>query len=169
MDLVIVERKIRFIREKFVILDSDLAILYNVSTKVLNQAVKRNRKRFPEEFMFQVNDEEWEFLRSQFVTLDGRGKFSKYLPKVFTEFGVVMLASVLKSEIAIDMNINIVKAFIKLKEQSINFKNIEKMIDAIEKKYDTKFEDIEQVLIYLLNEKKSAEENNNRDKIGFIK
>ena len=169
MDLVIVEHKIKLVREKYVILDRDLASLYKVSTKVLNQAVKRNRSRFPEEFMFQLKAEEWDFLRSQIVTLNGRGRFSKYLPKVFTEFGVVMLASLLKSEVAIEMNINIVKTFIRLKEQSINLKIIETKLTALENKYNTKFEDIEQLLTYLLTEKNIANENTNRNKIGFKK
>lgn len=95
--------KILVIRNQKVILDSDLAKLYGVGTKVLNQAVKRNLQRFPIDFMFQLTKEEHASLRSQFVTLK-RGQHSKYLPSVFTEQGVAMLSSVLKSERAIEVN-----------------------------------------------------------------
>ena len=98
----IIER-IFSLRGQNVMLDSDLAGIYGVDTKVLNQAVKRNILRFPEDFMFQLTSQEWEHLRSHFVTLDvpGRGKYPKYLPKAFTEQGVAMLSSVLRSETAI--------------------------------------------------------------------
>src|SRR5690242_13863334 len=103
-------------------LDFDLADLYEVDTKVLNQTVKRNLPRFPEEFMFRLTKEEWDFLRSQIVTLEkGRGKYPKYLPYAFTEHGVTMLASVLRSDKAIQMNIAIVKSFIALRQFTLNY------------------------------------------------
>jgi len=112
----IIERKIYLIRGEKVMLDSDLAELYGVMVKVLNQAVKRNIGRFPEDFMFQLTKEEDESLRSQIVTLKkGRGEHRKYLPNVFTEQGVAMLSSVLNSERAIQVNVVIMRTFVKLR------------------------------------------------------
>src|SRR5688572_21096513 len=113
----IIEQKIYLIRGHKVMLDSDLAGLYDVDTKVLNQAVKRNLARFPGDFMFQLTVSEADVLRSQFVTLDaGRGKHRKYLPYVFTEQGVAMLSSVLKSDRAVIVNVGIMRTFVKLRE-----------------------------------------------------
>ena len=98
-------------------LDKDLAELYGVEVRALNQAVKRNASRFPEDFMFQLNKEEFDFLRSQFVTLKrGRGEHSKYLPYVFTEQGVAMLSSVLRSDTAIEVNIRIMRTFVAVRQ-----------------------------------------------------
>lgn len=98
-------------------LDKDLAELYGVETKVLNQAVKRNIERFPDDFMFQLNKDEWEFLRSQIVTIkNGRGEHVKYLPFAFTEQGVAMLSGVLRSPIAIQVNIRIMRAFVAVRQ-----------------------------------------------------
>src|SRR5947207_12235334 len=96
---------VHWVRHEKVLLDADLAELYGVETKVLNQAVKRNIERFPEDFMFRLTEHEWDFLRSQIVTLEaGRGKYPKYFPFAFTEQGVAMLSSVLNSGIAINVN-----------------------------------------------------------------
>jgi len=112
----VIERRIYLVRLQKVMLDSDLARLYEVPTKVFNQAVKRNLERFPEDFMFQLTSSEAGSLRSQSVTSKtGRGG-SRYLPFVFTEHGVAMLSSVLKSKRAVQMNILIVRAFVKLRE-----------------------------------------------------
>jgi phage regulator Rha-like protein len=134
--------KILIIRGKRVILDSDLAMLYGVKTKRLNEQVARNKKRFPEDFMFQLSWEEVEFLRSQIATLNKsstrssrRGKHIKYLPYVFTEHGVAMLSSVLNSERAIQVNILIMRAFTKLREILLAHKELATKIEALEKKY----------------------------------
>jgi hypothetical protein len=115
-----IERRIFLIRGQRVMLDSDLAALYHVATKVFNQAVRRNQDRFPSDFMFQLTVQEVRSLRSQFVTLDnsstGRGRHRKYAPYVFTEHGIAMLSSVLRSKRAVQMNIMIVRAFIRLRE-----------------------------------------------------
>ena len=108
-------QSIRRIRGQKVLLDVDLATLYGVPTKVLNQAVKRNNARFPEDFMFQLSAEETRSLRSQFVTLK-RGQHLKYRPYAFTEQGVAMLSSVLNSDRAIKVNIAIMRAFVKLRQ-----------------------------------------------------
>jgi hypothetical protein len=112
----VIERNIYLVRLQKVMLDADLARLYQVSTKVLNQAVKRNLERFPEDFMFRLIPEEARNLRSQPVTSSARHGGSRYLPFVFTEHGVAMLSSVLKSKRAVQMNILIVRAFVKLRE-----------------------------------------------------
>ena len=135
----LIERKIYLIRNKKVMLDSDLAELYDVETKVLNQAVKRNIARFPEDFMFQLNKEEaLELSRSQIVTLK-RGQNIKYLPHVFTENGVAMLSSVLNSERAIQVNIQIMRTFTKIREMLSSHKDLRHKIEEMEKKYDSQF------------------------------
>ncbi len=116
-----VEQHIHLIRGQKVMLDSDLAELYEIKTKRLNEQIKRNPDRFPEDFMFQLNHMEYDALRSQFVTLEtGRGKHAKYLPYVFTEQGVAMLSSVINSEKAIQLNIAIMRTFVKLRHFLIN-------------------------------------------------
>ncbi|MCL4637673.1 MAG: ORF6N domain-containing protein [Olivibacter sp.] len=112
----VVMNQIYYIRDQKVMLDRDLAELYGVETKVLNQAVRRNIDRFPEDFMFELSLKEYESLRSQFVTLKTRGAHSKYLPHVFTEQGVAMLSSVLNSKLAIQVNIQIIRVFTKLRQ-----------------------------------------------------
>ncbi|MBR1687898.1 MAG: ORF6N domain-containing protein [Prevotella sp.] len=114
-DIQIIRNKIYEIRGTRVMLDRDLAAMYGVETRVLNQAVKRNQQRFPEDFMFQLTKEEC--LRSQIVTLNtARGQHLKYLPYAFTELGVAMLSSVLRSETAIEVNMGIMRAFVSLRQ-----------------------------------------------------
>jgi hypothetical protein len=121
-------------------LDTDLAILYGVPTKRLNEQVRRNKKRFPFDFMFQLTPEEVERLRSQFVTLNaGRGQHRKYRPYVFTEQGVAMLSSVLHSERAIQVNIAIMRAFVQLREMIGSNKGLARRLNELEKKYDSQF------------------------------
>jgi len=103
------------VRGQKVMLDSDLARLYEVGVKVLNQAVKRNIRRFPQDFMFQLTQDEWEHLRSQFVTANNNYSKVRFIPYVFTEQGVAMLAAVLNSQKAIDVNISIMRAFVQLR------------------------------------------------------
>ena len=112
--------------------DSDLARLYKVPTKVLNLAVKRNLKRFPEDFMFQLTQDEQDCLRFQIETSKGGRGGRRYLPYVFTEHGVAMLSSVLKSERAVQMNIAIIRAFIKLREVLASHKELAQRLDSSE-------------------------------------
>ena len=136
-----IEKMILVIRDQKVMLDSDLAELYEVETRVLNQAVKRNLDRFPSDFMFQLSEEEASFLRSQIVTLKtGRGRHRKYLPYVFTEQGVAMLSSVLNSPCAVQVNIEIMRAFVKLREMLASHKELAKKLEALERKYDKQFQ-----------------------------
>ena len=139
-DLVSIEvivGKILSIRKQKVMVDKDLAELYDVQTKVLLQVVKRNIKRFPEDFMFQLTREENNALRSQFVTLEksGRGKHRKYLPYVFTEQGVAMLSSALNSERAIMVNIRIMRIFSKLKQLALSHSELLRKVELLERKF----------------------------------
>jgi len=135
-----VERNILLIRGHRVMLDTDLAILYGVPTKRLNEQVMRNKKRFPSDFMFQLTAEEIERLRSQFATLKpGRGQHRKYRPYDFTEQGVAMLSSVLHSERAIQVNIAIMRAFVQLREMIGSNKGLARRLNELEKKYDSQF------------------------------
>jgi hypothetical protein len=142
-----IERLILLIRGHKVMLDRDLAYLYGVTTKVLNQAVKRHKDRFPEDFMFQLTMEEGKIwwtevkgagLRSQIVTLK-RGQHIKYRPYAFTEHGILMLSSVLNSEQAIKVNIEIMRAFVRLRQILASNKELAKRLDELEKKYDAQF------------------------------
>jgi ORF6N domain-containing protein len=135
-----IEKSIFLFRGHKVMLDSRLATLYGVSLKVLNQAVKRNNSRFPVDFMFQLSREEFQSLRSQFVTLEkGRGKYSKYLPYVFTEQGVAMLSSVLNSERAIQVNIVIIRTFVRIRSLIASNKDLAVKLAVLERKYDGQF------------------------------
>ena len=128
----LIDRRIYIMRGKKVMLDSDLAELYQVETRALNQAVRRNLERFPEDFMFQLTPQEASALRSQFVILEkGRGRYSKYASLAFTELGVAMLSSVLKSERAVQMNILIMRAFVRLREALATNEALARRIDDL--------------------------------------
>lgn len=167
-----IESRIFYLRSKKVMLDNDLAVLYGVETKTLNQAVKRNLKRFPSDFMFKLNEREFNifksqlplsFLRSQIVTLKkGRGKHRKYLPYAFTEQGVAMLSSVLNSERAISVNIQIMRTFTRLREMLTTHRELKDKIEKLEKKYDKKFQVIFEVIRKLLKPEEKL-----RPPIGF--
>ena len=133
----IIESKIYYIRRRKVMHDRDLAELYGVETKYLKQQVNRNIERFPDDFMFQLNKKEFDNLRSQIATSSWGG--TRYLPYGFTEVGVVMLSSVLRSEQAIKVNIQIMRAFTKLREMVITHKDLKRKIEEMEKKYDAQF------------------------------
>jgi hypothetical protein len=167
MDLKIIQKKIFEIRGCRVMLDRHLAEMYGVPTKTLNLAVKRNLKRFPIDFMFQLTREEYSSLRFQFETLK-RGGHSKYLPFAFTEHGITMLASVLKSDTAIQVNINIVRAFILLKQHNDNFRQLQKAIEELETKFNSKIENINEVIEFILSKPETKEfKPKPRRRIGF--
>ena len=149
--LVPIERitnKIYLIRGMKVMLDIDLAELYDVETKVLKQAVRRNIGRFPEDFMFELSKEEFKNLRSQIVTSSWGGL--RYLPMVFSEQGVAMLSSVLRSERAIQVNIQIMRAFTQLRQMLSTHEELKQKIEAMEKKYDQQFQIIFEAIKQLL-------------------
>jgi hypothetical protein len=133
-----IDRAIILLRGQKVIVDMDLASLYGVETRTLIQAVKRNRQRFPSDFMLELNDEEFEFLRSQFVISKGRGG-RRYRPYAFTEQGVAMLSSVLNSDRAVRVNIEIMRAFVRMRELLAANADLARKLDALEKKYDAQF------------------------------
>ena len=130
--------KIYLIRKTRVMMDNDLAELYGVETKQLKRAVRRNIDRFPPDFMFELNKEEYDSLRYQFGTLK-RGSHTKYLPMAFTEQGVAMLSSVVNSKRAIEVNILIMRAFVKLREMVASHKDLLRKVEAMERKYDRQF------------------------------
>ena len=152
------------VRNQQVMIDSDLAMLYQVETKRLNEAVKRNIARFPEEFRFQLTEEETESLRSQFATLnenDGRGKHRKYLPYVFTEQGIAMLSAVLRSDVAIQVSISIMKSFVEMRRFIANNTLLFERISTVElrqleyqKQTDEK---LEQIFEYISEHEESSQ------------
>ncbi len=160
----VIENKIYIIRGQKVMLDSDLARLYQVETKGLVQAVKRNRARFPNDFMFQVSQKEAELMRSQIVTASKRN--TRYTPYVFTEHGVTMLASILKSKRAVETSILIVRAFIKLREMLQSHKDVLQEIEKIkrdQRKHGEKISAIMQVINKLL----APDPVSKKEQIGF--
>ena len=159
--------KILIIRGQKVMLDKDLAEMYGVELKILNQSVKRNIQRFPEDFMFQLTKEEDQSLRSQIVTLEiGRGKYSKYLPYAFTEQGVAMLSSVLRSETAIQVNIQIIRVFTKMKQLLMDNKDLLLRMEKIEHNLLQKDEDVK-TIFNILKKLLEQPEPAPREPVGF--
>ncbi len=159
------ELKIHAVRNQTVVLDSDLAATYGVETKVFNQALKRNSKRFPKEFAFQLTDDEWHTLRSQSVTSNNRGG-RRYLPWVFTEHGALMSASILNSDEAVAMSVYVIRAFIEMREQLMANATILKRLAEVEKtlmEHDQTLWDLYQKILPLLQ----ASDNKPRKAIGF--
>ncbi|MEK7263541.1 MAG: ORF6N domain-containing protein [Bacteroidota bacterium] len=158
-----IERRIFFLRGEKVLLDEHLAELYGVSTKRLNEQVRRNITRFPDDFMFQLNEEETEFLRSQFATSKNKSGGRRYLPFAFTEQGVAMLSSVLRSERAIRVNIEIMRAFVKLRALLSSQKALAEKLEAMEQKYDEQFKIVFDAIRQLIKPPEAP-----RRKIGFL-
>lgn len=156
--------KIYEFRGQKVMLDSDIAELYGVETRRLKEQVRRNIGRFPEAFMFELSKEEHEALRSQFATLK-RGQHSKYSPFVFTEHGILMLSSVLNSDIAIKMSVQIIETFVQLRKLANNYEEIMQKIKQMESQYNHQFSEIYQALQQLLSKPKETP----RPKIGYKK
>jgi len=158
----IITNKIYLIRGPKVMLDRDLAKLYNVETKRLKEQVRRNINRFPEAFMFELTIEEYASLMSHIATLK-RGKHSKYPPFVFTEHGLLMLSSVLNSELAIKMSVHIIETFVQLRKLANNCEEIRSTIQQMESQYSQQFSEIYIVLQRLLEKPKEQQ----RNKIGY--
>lgn len=157
-----VERSIYAIRGHKVMLDSDLAALYRVQTKALVQAVRRNRRRFPADFMFRLTPREFQILRSQSVTSKNAGG-RRYPPYAFTEQGVAMLSSVLRSHRAIQVNIAIMRTFVRLREFLLTHEQIAQRLAILEHKYDGQFE----VVFEAIRELMTPRSNHRRRRIGF--
>ncbi len=186
--LQVIQSKIYQIRGRKVMLDRDLAELYQVTTGNLNKAVKRNIKRFPPDFMFQLTTGEWESLRFQFGILEtGRGKYTKYLPYAFTEQGLAMLSGILNSDIAIQVNINIMRAFVAVRQLIVNspidkISLLQKEVKELKEYMEEVFTDQNDInedtrmQLELINQtlaelqvKNREQEKKPRPRIGFIK
>ncbi len=159
----IIEHRILMIRGEKVLLDADLAKLYNVETKALTRAVKRNIDRFPEDFMFQLSKEEFEILRRQNGTSSEWGG-RRYPPYAFTEQGVAMLSSVLRSKQAIEVNIQIMRTFVKLRQMLDTNEKLARKLTALEKKYDDQFK----IVFEAIRELMIPPEPKDKKQIGFI-
>ena len=167
MALQTIQSKIYQIRGQKVMLDFDLADLYQVETRSLNQAVKRNADIFPEDFMFQLTKEEWETMSSQIVMTSSYKRPKTSLPLVFTEHGVTMLANVLKSKKARITSIAIVRAFILLKQFILNYKDLAEKLKELESSYNIQFKDIYKAINYLLKKDKIQVDQRDRKRIGY--
>ena len=157
-----------------IMLDYGLASLYEVETRVLNQAIKRNKDSFPDDFMFRLTKEEWELLSSQIVMMSSQSVMTSKRPKsaipyAFKEHGVTMLASVLKGPKARKMNIAIVRAFIAFQKVILNIESLQNQMKDLETKYDHQFEDIYDAIQFLMTENKEIATHYERNKIGFKK
>ncbi len=193
-----IQNRIYEIRGERVMLDFDLAALYEVEARLINQAVKRNIKRFPKDFMFKLSKSEWDFLRSQNVIIEsnnslrsqnvilkntdpglqnetlktGRGQHSKYLPYAFTEQGVAMLSGILNSDKAINMNIAIMRAFVEVRKIFLKDNDLKEQLKEIKHRlgeHDTQLNQIYEAMENLLDEKAEQRNWNNRERIGFKK
>lgn len=165
----IITNKIYLIRNQKVMLDRDLADLYQVETRVLKQAVKRNLNRFPDDFMFELTKNEFENWRSQFVTSNSDKMGLRYAPMVFTEQGVSMLSSVLKSDRAIAVNIKIIRIFTKMRDLLNDNLSLQLAIEDIKKKLNNHDKNIELVFSYLDELVEKKENRKERNKIGYKK
>ncbi len=168
MQLEIIQQKIYEVRGQKVMLDFDLAALYEVETKRLKEAVRRNINRFPSDFMFELTRDEYNFLRTQIASLEnGKGKFSKFNPFAFTEHGVTMLSSILHSEKAIEINISIVRAFVYIRQYALSHHDLTSQLKELEVKYDKQFDDVFEAINYLLKKDTLEKQTKNRTKIGY--
>jgi hypothetical protein len=176
-----IETKIYEIRGQKVMLDFDLAELYEVGTKILNQAVKRNMKRFPIDFMFRLTINEWETMRSQIetaskktetmrsqnVTTSQKKRNVSATPYAFTEQGLAMLSAVLNSDKAIEVNIAIMRAFVFMRQYALTHKDLTDKLKKLESKYNKKFKDFTEAINYLLNKDNQETKQKERKRIGY--
>jgi len=167
MQLQHIQSKIYEIRKQKIMLDFDLAELYQVETRVLNQAVKRNIKRFPSDFMFQLTEKEWLGMSSQIVMTSGSKRPKTALPYAFTEQGLTMLSGVLNSDKAVQVNINIMRAFVVLREFALTSKELTQKLKEIESKYDKQFKDVYEAINFLLQKDKVDNLQKTRKRIGY--
>ena len=167
MLIQVVQKKIHEIRNQKVILDFDLAELYEVENRILKQAVRRNKDRFPDDFMFQLTKTEWLEVITNCDNLPDTVKFSPAEPFAFTEQGVSMLSSVLKSKKALQINISITRAFVLLRQFLLTNKELTKKLKELENKYDKNFNSIFEAIDYLLKKDKIATTQKERKHIGY--
>jgi hypothetical protein len=167
MQLQLIQSKIYEIREQRVMLDFDLAELYKVETRALNQAVKRNIDRFPADFMFRLSPIEWETMLSQIVMTYPVKRPKVSPPLAFTEQGLAMLSGILNSAKAIEVNIAIMRAFVLIRQYALSHKDLTDKLKELENKYDTQFSDVFQALNYLLERDKQEMDQKQRNRIGY--
>lgn len=158
-----IHTKIHTVRGKQVMLDSDLAMLYSVETRVLKQAVRRNIERFPEDFMFELSEKEIQLMVSQIV-IPSKSYFGGAKPFAFTEQGVAMLSSVLRSQTAIRVNIQIMRVFVSIRQFALNHDELAERLKELETKFNKQFEDVFEALNYLVKLETTKTE---RKKIGY--
>ncbi len=168
MQLEQIKNSILEIRGKKIILDFELAKMYQVETKYLKRTVRNNLKRFPSDFMFELTSEEWNHLRCNFSTSKNAGGI-RYLPFAFTEQGVAMLSGLLNSDIAIEMNIAIMRAFVMMRQFALTYKELSEKLIELETQHNQKFDDIEQVLTYLIQIDNQKTQQVNRKEVGYKK
>lgn len=166
MELQKIETKIYEVRGQKIMLDFDLAELYETETKYLKRAVRANLKRFSSDFMFELSKEEWETLRFNFSTSNQRGGI-RYLPFAFTEQGVAMLSGILNSDKAIDVNIAIMRAFVFIRQYALTHKDLTDKLKEFEAKYNKQFKDVYEAINYLLKKDNQESEQKERKQIGF--
>ncbi len=167
MEIQKIQSCIYEVRRKKVMFDFDLAQIYDVETRVLNQAVKRNIDLFPKDFMFQLTEKEWKNMSSQIVMTSSKKRPKTSLPQVFTEHGVIMLANILRSKKARKTSISIVRAFILLKQMAYDYKELSQKVVQLESKYNRQFKDVYEAINYLLEKDKTVEEQQKRNRIGY--
>lgn len=166
MQLTNIQTRIFEIRGQKIMLDFDLAELYEVETRILKQAVKRNLDRFPDDFMFLLTEEEVDQMVSQNV-IPSKSNFGGALPFAFSEQGVSMLSSILRSKKALEVNIAIMRTFVFIRQNMLSNIDLTEQLKQFEYKYDTQFKDVYEVLNYLLQKDKGNTEQKARKKIGF--
>ncbi|MEN9987695.1 MAG: hypothetical protein RLZZ585_734 [Bacteroidota bacterium] len=167
MELTTIKNSIQEIRGKRVILDYELAKMYEVETRVLKQAVRRNLDRFPEDFMFELTEVEMKNLTSQIVMSSWGG--TRHGTFAFTEQGIAMLSSVLKSKLAIQINISIMRAFVVMRQWSLSYHELAERLEELERNHGQRFDGIEQVLNYFIKKDKQSTKQNQRKHVGYKK
>lgn len=166
MQIEKIQTKIYEIRSQKVMLDFDLADLYETETKYLKRAVKANITRFPPDFMFELTKLEYDTLRCNFSTSNNRGGI-RYMPYAFTEQGVAMLSGILNSEKAIDVNISIMRAFVFMRQYALTHKDLTEKLHELENKYDKQFKDVYDAINFLLLNDNQETEQKQRKRVGF--
>jgi hypothetical protein len=167
MELTTIKNSIHEIRGKRVILDYELAKMYEVETRALKQAVRRNIDRFPEDFMFELTEVEMKNLTSQFVMSSWGG--TRHGIFAFTEQGIAMLSSVLKSKLAIQINISIMRAFVMMRQWSLTYHELAERLEELERSHGQRFDGIEQVLNYFIQKDKQSAQQRQRKQVGYKK
>ena len=163
----LIHNKIFEIGNHRVMFDFDLSVLYNVETRTLKQAVRRNIQRFPKDFLIELSMEEWKELITICDNLPETAKYSPSPPFAFTEQGIAMLSTVLKSEKSIQVNIAIMRAFVFIRQYALNHRDLTEKLDELEKKYNKKFQDIFEAINDLSKKEQEITEQQNRKRIGF--